>query len=147
MEVLGALCCSRSLLYAGRTGHRACRKMRGFGPLRVSMAESHTILAGCQPWEQSLSPTWERKGLLPLVGKKRQEELEERGRDWQRKEGDQGVARVSATAWLAIPDPIAARGHTQRDPGGKRAMRRQTKPHQDDVSGQEPGAQPGMLPV
>ena len=71
MEVLGALCCSRSLLYAGRTGHRACRKMRGFGPLRVSMAESHTILAGCHPWEQSLSPTWERKGLLPFVGKKR----------------------------------------------------------------------------
>lgn len=29
----------------------------GFSPLRVGMAESHTILSGCQPWEQSLSPT------------------------------------------------------------------------------------------
>lgn len=57
------------------------------------------------------------------------------------------MARVSATAWLAIPDPTAARGHTQRNPGGKWAMRRQTKPHQDDVPGQERGAQPGMPPV
>lgn len=81
------------------------------------------------------------------MGKKRQEEPEEWGRDWQRKEGDWGVARVSATASLAIPDPTAARGHTQRDPGGKRAVRRQTKPHQDDISGQEPGAQPGTPPV
>lgn len=81
MQVLGALCCSRSLLYTGRTRHRACRKMRGFGPLRVGMAESHSVLAGCQPREQSLSPTWERKRLLPFVGKKRQEEPEERGRD------------------------------------------------------------------
>ena len=57
------------------------------------------------------------------------------------------MARVSATAWLAIPDPTAARGHTQRNPGGKWALRRQTKPHQDDVPGQERGAQPGMPPV
>ena len=136
MEVWGALGCSRSLLYSGRTGHRACRKMRGFGPLRVGMAESHTILAGCQPREQSLSPTWERKGRK---NRKNGAGIE--------KEGDRGVARVSATAWLAIPDPTAARGHTQRNPGGKRAMRRQTKPRQDDVSGQEPSAQPGMPPV
>lgn len=86
--------------------------MRGFSPLRVSMAESHTILAGCQPLGAEPEPYVGKKGLLPLVAKKRQEELKNGAGIGRERRVTRGVA-MSATAWLAILTWPGRQPHTQ----------------------------------